>query len=111
MTEGSPKASCAEVMSLPERLAVVRELMSSLEVVTRSGRDHVMQKLVRIHRGEILREGLPLTGLQLRAAMKALTALEQETGRATPIPGAFNDSARVVVDALSRAWAATPAGG
>ena len=93
----------AEPISLPDRLGVIRELMESLDVVTRSGQDHVMQKLLRILRGEMLREGLPLSSLQLGAAMNALTELEHEAGRVTPMPSVFNDSARVVVDVLTNA--------
>ena len=95
----------AERMSLPDRLGVIRELMDSLDVVTRSGQDHVMQKLVRILRGEMLREGLALSSPQLGAAMNALTELEHEAGRVTPTPSVFNDSARVVVGLLTQGHA------
>ncbi len=93
----------AEPISFPDRLRVIRELMDSLDVVTRSGQDHVMQKLLRILRGEMLREGLPLSTLQVGTAMDALTDLEHEAGRVTPMPSVFNDSARVVVEVLTQA--------
>jgi hypothetical protein len=89
-------------MSLPDRLGVIRELMDSLAVVTRSGQDHVMDKVVRILRGEMLREELSLSRLQLGAAMNALTELEHEAGRVTPMPNVFNDSARVLVGLLGQ---------
>jgi hypothetical protein len=90
-----------EPMSLPDRLGVIRELMDSLDFVTRSGQDHVMQKLVRILRGEMLREELSLSSLQLGAAMNALTDLEHEAGRVTPMPNVFNGSASVLVGLLT----------
>jgi hypothetical protein len=90
-------------MSLPDRLGVIRELMDSLDFVTRSGQDHVMQKLVRILRGEMLREELSLSNLQLGTAMNALTDLEHEAGRVTPMPNVFNGSARVLVGLLTQA--------
>ena len=90
-------------MSLPDRLGVIRELMDSLDVVTRSGRDHVMQKVVRILRGEMLREELSLSGQELGAAMNAMTELEHEAGRVTPMPDLFSDNARVLVGLLAQA--------
>jgi hypothetical protein len=96
-----------EPMSLPARLGVIRELMDSLDVVTRSGQDHVMQKLVRILRGEMLREELSLSSLQLGTAMDALTDLEHEAGRVTPMPTVFNGSARVLVGLLAQASSVT----
>jgi hypothetical protein len=94
-------SSSVEPMSLPDRLGVIRQLMDSLDVVTRSGQDHVMQKLVRILRGEVLREGLSLSSLQVGTAMNALTDLEHEAGRVTPMPAVFNDSARILVGLLT----------
>ena len=95
--------SSLEPLSLPARLGVVRELMDSLDVVTRSGQDHVMHKLVRILRGEMLREGLSFSNLQLGAAMNALSELEHEAGRVTPMADVFNDNARVLVGLLTEA--------
>ena len=95
-------------VSLPERLGVIRELMSALHMVTQSGQEYVMHKMLGILRTEILREGLPLTDGQLGAVMNALTELEHEVGRVAPLPAAFNDKARVVVDVLARAWSDRP---
>lgn len=91
-------------VSFPERLEVIRELMSALDLATRSGQGHVMRKMLGILRAEILGVGLRLTDGQLGVVMNTLTELEHEAGRVAPLPAAFNDNARVVVDVLVRSW-------
>jgi hypothetical protein len=90
-------------LSFPERVAVIRELMGTFDVVTRSGQDHVMRKVLRILRTEVLSVGLSLTDGQLGVVMSSLNDLEHEAGRVVPRPAAFNDNASVVVDVLVKA--------
>jgi hypothetical protein len=85
-------------------LGVIRELMGTLGLATRAGQEHVMHKMLGLLRTEILRDGLPLTGRQLADVMDALRDLEHEAGRIAPMPAAFNDNARLVVDVLAQAW-------
>jgi hypothetical protein len=100
-TEGTSRPG--DPVSFPERLAVIRELMGTFDVVTRSGQDHVLRKVLRTLRTEVLSVGLNLTDGQLGVVMNALNELEHEAGRVEPRPTAFNDNACVIVDVLVRA--------
>ena len=90
-------------VSFSERLGVVRELIGTLDIVTRDGQTHVMHRVLAILRGEILQADLPLTAPEAVAATDALAELEHEAGRIAPAPRAFNRHAEIVVGILRHA--------
>jgi hypothetical protein len=88
-------------VSFPERLAVIRELLETLEGMTRSGQPHVMRKVLGLLRLEVLRSGLPLTRSERAMVNAAVGNLEREVERIAPAPGVFNGHAHIVVEVLS----------
>jgi hypothetical protein len=91
-------------MSGLERLNIIGELMDALALVTMGGRVHVMQKVLKILRAEVLLPSLPLTDAQFNFVKEALKAAERETARIAPLPSVFADRVRTVVDAVRGAW-------
>ena len=90
------------VLPLAERMGVVTELTEALNLATRPGQEHLMHKVVGILRGEILEVKAPLGGADLACLLDAMSELEHEAGRISPLPNVFNRQVRVVVDALLR---------
>src|SRR5439155_12590066 len=76
-------------MSGLERLNIVAELMDAVALVTMGGRVHVMQKVLKILRAEILLPRLPLTDAQFNLVKHALNVAERETARIAPPPSIF----------------------
>jgi hypothetical protein len=68
------------------------------------GRVHVMQKVLKILRAEVLLPTLPLTDAQFNLSKGALKVAERETGRIAPLPSVFAEHVRTVVDAVRGAW-------
>jgi hypothetical protein len=91
-------------MSGLERLNIIGELMDALALVTMGGRVHVMQKVLKILRAEVLLPRLPLTDPQFNLVKDALNAAARETGRIAPLPSVFAEHIRTVVDAVRGAW-------
>ena len=89
-------------VAFAERLHIVDELMGNLELVTRAGQQHVMNRILSILRGEILSLGFPLATADLSSLLDAMTELEHEAGRIAPTAAAFNLHARVVAGVLGR---------
>lgn len=87
-----------------ERLNIIGELMDALALVTMGGRVHVMQKVLKILRAEVLLPTLPLTDAQFNLSKGALKVAERETGRIAPLPSVFAEHVRTVVDAVRGAW-------
>jgi hypothetical protein len=87
-----------------ERLNIIGELMDALSLVTMGGRVHVMQKVLKILRAEVLLPSLPLTDAQFHFVKDALNVAERETARIAPLPSVFADRVRTVVDAVRAAW-------
>jgi hypothetical protein len=90
------------VLPLAERMGVVTELTEALSLATRPGQEHLMNKVVGILRGEILDVKAPVGEADLACLLDAMSELEHEAGRISPLPNAFDRQARVVVDALLR---------
>ena len=101
---GAP-ASRAVVRLLPvaERLGVVSELTEALNLATRPGQEHLMNKVLSILRREILDLRAPLFGSELARLLDAMSELEHEAGRIAPLASDFNRHAQVILDALLRA--------
>jgi hypothetical protein len=89
-------------VALAEKLTVVDELMGRLELVTRAGQQHVMNRILSILRGEILSLGFPLATAELASLLDAMAELEHEAGRIAPTAAAFNLQARVITSVLGR---------
>ena len=75
-------------VAFAERLTVVDELMGTLELVTRAGQQHVMNRILSILRGEILSLGFPLATANLASLLDAMAELEHEAGRIAPTAAA-----------------------
>ena len=93
---------CEEVISLVDRLGVIGELTSMLEMVTRPGQDHVMQRVLSILRPEVVHAAIPPTDPRTGLLTRALHDLEQESVRTSPNLRVFGDRARLVVVVLSQ---------
>jgi hypothetical protein len=89
-------------MSLAARLSVVDELMGALELVTRAGQQHVMNKILAILRREMLLVAAPFGATDLASLLEAMAELEHEAGRIAPTAAAFNRHARVVTGVLEQ---------
>ena len=89
-------------VAFAERLTVVDELMGTLELVTRAGQQHVMNRILSILRGEILSLGFPLATADLASLLDAMAELEHEAGRIAPTAAAFNLHARVITGVLGK---------
>jgi len=98
----NPKVDGAFIAS--ESLAIVGELMMDLDVVTVSGRKHVMLKILSILHHEVPRSRTRLTTGRFVAVTGAMADLDLEAGRLMPPIRAFNRGVRGVVDELSLAW-------
>jgi len=98
------------VLSFAERLGIVTELTVALNLATRSGQSHLMSKVLGILRREMLEVKGPLAGADLACLLNAMSELEHEVGRISPLPNAFNRHAQVVIDALLRASSTPPSG-
>ena len=92
----------AGAMSLAARLSVVDELMCALELVTRAGQQHVMNKILAILRREMLLVAAPFAAADLASLLDAMAELEHEAGRRAPTAAAFNRHARVVTGVLEQ---------
>lgn len=88
------------VLPFVERMGVVTELMVALDLATRSGQEHLMNKVLTILRRELLDARGPLAEPDLASLSGAMSELEHEAGRVSPLPNAFNRHAQVVMDAL-----------
>jgi hypothetical protein len=99
----SASRTTARVLPVAERLGVVSELTEALNLATRPGQEHLMNKVLAILRGEILELSAPLGGSELARLLDAMSELEHEAGRIAPRPGDFNRHARVIIEALRRA--------
>jgi hypothetical protein len=89
-------------LSLAARLSVVDELTGALELVTRAGQQHVMNKIVAILRREMLLVAAPFAAADLASLLNAMAELEHEAGRIAPTAAAFNRHARVVIGVLQQ---------
>jgi len=96
------------VLPFTERLSVAAELMGSLELATRSGQEHVMNKVLTILRREMLDVEGPLVAADIVRLFEAMSELEHEAGRVAPLPLAFNRQAHLVIEALLRGRSVTP---
>jgi hypothetical protein len=98
------------VLPFAERLGVAAELMGSLELTTRSGQGHVMNRVLAILRQEVLGAEGPLAASDVAGLMDAMSELEHEAGRIAPLPTTFNRHAHLVIDALLRVTPPAPTG-
>ena len=89
-------------LSLAARLSVVNELMRALELVTRAGQQHVMNKILGILRREMLLVAAPVAAAELAPLLQAMAELEHEAGRIAPTAAVFNRQARVVTGLLEQ---------
>ncbi len=94
------------VLPFVERMGVAAELTGSLESATRSGQEHLMNKVLTILRREMLEVEGPLVGADLAGISDAMSELEHEAGRSAPLPIAFNRQALLVIAALLRGGSA-----
>ena len=95
--------AAVRVLPFAERLGIVTELTVALNLATRSGQTHLMNKVLALLRREMLEVKGPLAGADLACLLNAMSELEHEVGRISPLPNAFNRHAQVVIDALLRA--------
>jgi hypothetical protein len=101
---GAPASRAAvRLMPAAERLGVVSELTDALNLATRSGQEHLMNKVLAILRDEILELRAPLFGSELARLRDAMSDLEHEAGRIAPLPSDFSRHAQVIIEALLRA--------
>jgi hypothetical protein len=96
--------AATRVLSFAERLGVVTELTQALNLATRPGQEHLMNKVLAILRGEILEMQAPFAAAELTSLLDAMSELEHEAGRIAPLPNTFNRHAQTVVDALRRTF-------
>jgi hypothetical protein len=96
--------AATRVLSFAERLGVVTELTQALNLATRPGQEHLMNKVLAILRGEILEMRAPFDAAELASLLDAMSELEHEAGRIAPLPNTFNRHAQTVVDALRRTF-------
>jgi hypothetical protein len=94
--------AAVRVLPFAERLGIVTELTVALDLATRSGQTDLMNKVLALLRREMLEVKGPLAGADLACLLDAMSELEHEVGRISPLPNAFNQHARVVIDALLR---------
>ncbi len=85
-----------------ERMGVVTDLTVALDLATRSGQGHLMNKVLAILRREVLDVGSPVAGADVATVSNALADLEHEAARVSPLAKAFNRHAQVIIDALLR---------
>lgn len=97
------------VLPFAERLGVAAELMGSLELTTRAGQGHVMNRVLAILRQEVLDAEGPLAAADIAGLLDAMSELEHEAGRIAPLTTTFNRHAHLVIDALLRVTTSAPA--
>ncbi|MES1205560.1 MAG: hypothetical protein ABUS79_06445 [Pseudomonadota bacterium] len=95
-------------VSLVDRLGVVSELANMLLLVTQSGQDHVMRRVLAILRSEIMRAGIPFNEVRHVVLARAWRNLEREADRTSPNIRAFATRARTIVGMLSPAESPRP---
>jgi hypothetical protein len=109
MMTGLEVSGGMRVLPFAERLDVAAELMGSLELTTRSGQWHVMNRVLAILRQEVLGAEGPLPAADVAGLLDAMSELEHEAGRLAPLPTTFNRHAHLVIDALLRVTTSAPA--
>jgi len=102
MERGQELNQVIRTLPFVERLGVAAELTGSLESATRSGQEHLMNKVLAILRREMLEVEGPFVGTDLACLLDAMSELEHEAGRVAPMPIAFNRQAQLVIAALLR---------
>ncbi len=102
MTIGQEVDGGTRVLPFVERLSVAAELMGSLELATRSGQGHVMNRVLAILRRAVLEAEGPVAAADVARLLDAMSELEHEAGRVAPLPTTFNRHAHLVIDALLR---------
>ncbi len=95
-------ATDVRVLPAAERLGVVSELTDALDLATRPGQEHLMNKVLAILRREILDLRAPPCESELARLLDTMSELEHEACRIAPLPSDFNRHARVVIEALLR---------
>ena len=103
MKQGSPRACATTTMPFEERLTILKELMRALDLVTLAGREHLMNKMLLLLRGEILGLESPIAEVDVLSLSNAMTELEHEACRFAPTPGTFNGHVETAICALRRA--------
>lgn len=76
--------------------------MRTLDLVTLSGQQHIMNKMLLILRGEVLRLESPVSASDLATLSKVMVELEHEAGRFVPTPSVFNRHVEVAIGALGK---------
>ncbi len=95
--------AAVRVLPFTERMGVVTELTVALDLATRSGQEHLMNKVLTILRSEVRDVQGPVAGSDQASVLTAMADLEHEAGRISPLANAFNRYAQVIIDALLRA--------
>jgi hypothetical protein len=102
LDEANSRAT-VRVLPVAERLGVVSELTDALNLATRPGQEHLMNKVLALLRREILELRGPLFESELARLLDAMSELEHEAGRIAPLPSEFIRHAQVIIEALLRA--------
>ena len=87
-----------------ERMRAVRELVTTLQVVTHAGQHHVMDRALDILRRDISRVAIPLTDLRSISLTCALRELEEEARQISARSSVFEERARFIVTILFEIW-------
>jgi len=100
-----PEIAVTPKLGIPseERFGILKELMRALDLVTLAGREHVMNKMLLLLRGEILGLEPPVAAADVASLSDAMTELEHEACRRAPTPGVFNGHVEAAICALRRA--------
>jgi hypothetical protein len=99
VSEGAP-------MDLPgegrgERMGAVRGMLGSLERLTPTGRQSLMENIVRLLRSEALDPTAQFRPSQRQVVVRSLDDLEHELWRAAPDPGSFDRKAQILIDVFA----------
>lgn len=93
---------------LEDRFGMLTDLMRTLDVVTLSGQEHVMNEMLLILRHEVLSLESPIAAADVTSLTDVMRELEHEAGQFSPMPGVFNRHVGVAMCVLKRTAVAKP---
>jgi hypothetical protein len=84
-----------------ERIGALRGMLGSLERLTPTGQQSLMENILRLLRSEALDPTAQFRPSQRQVVVRSLDDLEHELWRTAPDPGSFDRKAQILIDVFA----------